>query len=206
MTRMPVRRESGHADGGFTLVELLVAVAIFALLSALAYRGLDAVLATRDHVLAEDRKWRDVAIFFARFGQDLGSAVDRPVSAPDGLTAEPAFYGGPDGPHGAPEIVFTRMGFPDRHDPMAAPQRVGYRLRGGRVEWLLWPALDAAPSTRPLVTRMLAHVTRLDFAYLDREGRWAGAWPARAGEDLPRAVKVTVVLAGGGRLVRVFAR
>ena len=50
---------------GFTLIELLVALTIFALMSAMAYRGLNAVLETREQVLQDNHKWRELAVFFS---------------------------------------------------------------------------------------------------------------------------------------------
>ena len=51
---------------GFTLVELLVALAIFSVMSVVAYRGLNAVLETREHLMVDNRKWRELAVFFAQ--------------------------------------------------------------------------------------------------------------------------------------------
>ena len=51
---------------GFTLVELLVAVTIFGVLSGIAYRSLAVVLDSRGRIEQENRKWRGLAMLFAR--------------------------------------------------------------------------------------------------------------------------------------------
>jgi len=62
---------------GFTLVELLVALAIFALMSGFAYRGLTAMLDARAALAKESRKWRDTALFVGRVERDLAAALPR---------------------------------------------------------------------------------------------------------------------------------
>ena len=62
---------------GFTLVELLVALAIFAILTGFAYRGLTAMLESRAALETESRKWRDVAIFVGRLDRDLSATLGR---------------------------------------------------------------------------------------------------------------------------------
>jgi len=49
---------------GFTLIELLVALVILSLIATAGYRGLNAVLQTRERVAEETRKWQHLAFFF----------------------------------------------------------------------------------------------------------------------------------------------
>jgi general secretion pathway protein J len=67
-----------HARG-FTLLEVLVAVTIFALLGMAAYSGLDAVLKARARLDDENRQWRSVALFWVRLERDLSAFVERPA-------------------------------------------------------------------------------------------------------------------------------
>ena len=62
---------------GFTLVELLVALAIFAIVSGFAYRSLNMMLESREALQKESRKWRDVALFVGRVERDLDSVLPR---------------------------------------------------------------------------------------------------------------------------------
>jgi general secretion pathway protein J len=78
---------------GFTLVEMLVALTIFALMSVLAYRGLNAVLETRAHLTEDNRRWRDIALTLSQLEQDLSMVVDRPVRDSGG--SQPALAGDP---------------------------------------------------------------------------------------------------------------
>src|SRR5438876_12213012 len=82
----PRRRESSL---GFTLVELLVALAIFALMSGFAYRGLNAMLESREALQKESRKWRDVALFVGRVERDVASALQRPAMGASGTKLAP---------------------------------------------------------------------------------------------------------------------
>src|SRR3989304_842571 len=64
---------------GFTLVELLVAIAIFGVLSGIAYRSLAVVLDSRGRIEQENRKWRGLAMLFARLEQDVAAGAPRPI-------------------------------------------------------------------------------------------------------------------------------
>ena len=66
---------SRNSSRAFTLVELLVALAIFAVLAGFAYRGLQAMLDNREALQKETRKWRDVALFVGRIERDLSAVL-----------------------------------------------------------------------------------------------------------------------------------
>src|SRR4051812_37517430 len=82
------RPDARHAPG-FTLVELLVALAIFALIAAFAYRGLDALLQSRVALDADARKWRDASIFVGRIERDVAAALSRGATGESGTVLAP---------------------------------------------------------------------------------------------------------------------
>ena len=64
---------------GFTLLELLVALAIFAVLSALAYGGLKSMLDAKNQVAAEAEKLARLQTALAMIERDLEQATARPI-------------------------------------------------------------------------------------------------------------------------------
>ena len=190
---------------GFTLVELLVALAIFAVMSGFAYRALTVMLESREGLAKESRKWRDVSLFVGRIERDFAAALPRGGTAASG-TAIAALSSAIDA-SGAPGIALSRSGSMLAANASAGPQRVAYRVREGRVERLLWESVDAAPRDEPSGTPLLAEVSTLAFRFLDpRNSEWQAAWnlPGQANENFPAAVEMTLVLASGERIVRLF--
>jgi general secretion pathway protein J len=190
---------------GFTLVELLVALAIFAILSGFAFRSLSAMLEAREHLREDARKWRDIAVFVSRLERDLGSIVQRTSRGPSGVSLSPVsssvgMQSDGDG------LAVTRSGSPLQENALAAPQRVAYRLREGRVERLTWAALDAAPREEPTAVPILGSVRNLTFRFLDpKSGEWRLAWaPPGSAQPVPAAVEATVELASGEKIVRLI--
>jgi len=191
---------------GFTLIELLVALAIFAIMSGFAYRGLTAMLDSREALAKESRKWRDVALFVGRVERDLAAVLPRRAHAPSGtpLAALSSAIDSSSGPEG---LALTRSGSPIVENLLAAPQRVAYRLREGRVERLAWGGVDAAPRDEPAGVAILSQVAALAFRFMDAKSHeWRPSWglPGNAQEPLPAAVEMTLTLAGGERIVRLF--
>lgn len=192
-----------RASRAFTLVELLVALAIFALLSAFAYRGLAALLESREALDRDARKWRDVALFVGRFERDVQAALDRPSLGPSGTTLAPVSSVLDLGGSTATGLALTRAGAALYANELAAPQRVGYRLAEGRVERLAWPAVDSGPRAEVAATPVLADAHALAFRFLDRTGEWRRDWALPAMQGMPLAVEMTLELAGGEKIVRI---
>ena len=194
---------------GLTLIELLVALAIFSVLSGVAYRALTVVLESRGRIEQETGKWRELAMFFARLEQDIAAAVPRPVRDATQRVV-PAFVGNAAAlrlEEGV--ILLTRTGF--AADPAAVDpaRRVGYRLRGGVVEVLTWNVLDQAPASEPRASAVLHGVQAMELRYLDRRGQSHAAWPPAGGRDalkaIPAGVELAITLASGERISRLFA-
>lgn len=81
-------RRAGHASG-FTLVEVLVALLVMAVLAGLAWRGLDGVVRSRDHSRESVDRTQRLATLLTQWEQDLRSLHDddsTPALAFDGRT------------------------------------------------------------------------------------------------------------------------
>lgn len=191
---------------GFTLVEMLVALTIFALMSVLSYRGLTSVMQTREHLAEDNRRWRDLALTLGQIEQDVGMVVDRPVRDSGDLQL-PALVGNPHafGVNDA-QLSISRMGGGWQTGVLADVQRHGYRLNNSTLEQLVWPVLDQAPRSEPVVHALLERVERFELRYLDGNGNWQARWPLPgAAAGLPTAVEVVVELDAGIAVTRVFA-
>ncbi len=196
-----MRIDAGRARRGFTLIELLTALLVLSLLALMSFRGLDAVLDTRERVQKESEKWKRVTNFFVRFERDTQLASPRPIRTGSDLL--PAWQGH----EGAAGLEFSRFAADDNTD---APQRLAYRLNGEReIELWLWPGLDMPSTALPLRYPVLTGVESLDLRYLNADLGWVASWPSLSASNhdaaIPRAVRLRIVLATGEELVRVFS-
>lgn len=154
---------------------------MLAVLASLTFRGLGSVLDAEAHVRDEARRWNDVGLLFGQMREDVSSAIGaRGLALGAGGTA----------------LVLTR--FPEL--PGTPPRRVGYRLREGVLEYLVWPSEGASEAAAHPV---LSGVMELRINALGEDGAWAATWPAAA-PALPRALAVELVLARGERVTRLY--
>src|SRR5688572_11979252 len=171
----PLRRSDGpgpNSQRAFTLIELLVALAIFAIMSGFAYRGLTAMLESREALAKESRKWRDVSLLVGRVERDLAAALPR-VASNAGDTKLAALSSAIDATSSPNGLALTRSGNMLAGNASSAPQRVAYRLREGRIERLAWAGVDAAPRDEPAGTPVLAEVAAFSFRFMDpKSSEW----------------------------------
>jgi general secretion pathway protein J len=184
---------------GFSLVELLVAVALFGLASALAYGGLDALVRSRAQLDQQARQLQALQFAVGLLERDLRAALERPVR--DGYGAPlPAFDLAPG------RLELSRGGFANAlAQPRAEIERVGYRLERGALQRLRYAVLDRAPDTVPELQALLEEVEGFELRALDREGREHPRWPpGREPAGLPAAVEVRLRVAGIGDVRRLL--
>jgi general secretion pathway protein J len=197
---------------GFTLLELLVAISIFAVVSAMAYGGLIQVLQSRDRLEAEREFWRGLSVACWYLQQDLGQARKRFVRDVDGSQL-PALRGQPVDPRalGEPSLEFTRGGMPVLSDAVRSDlQRVAYRLADGVLYRLTWTSLDRAPQSKPREAPLLQDVEAFSLRFFS-DGGWSEQWPPGisgvANADLtklPRGVEVKIKFLHHDEFTRTF--
>jgi general secretion pathway protein J len=187
---------------GFTLVELMIALAILALVAVLGYRALASLADSEAQLTAEAQHWRDLDALFTRIEADMRDALPRDVRT-DGGT-EPAWVGVVDGVGNA-DLRFSRAGPEFAVEPGSAGQRIGYRLRNGAVEVLYWPRLDQPSSAAPKAYALATGIGAFRVEYLDARGSWRERWPSPRESAVPRAVRVSLTFASGEEIERWLA-
>jgi general secretion pathway protein J len=191
---------------GFTLLELLVAVAVFAVMGVMAYGGLQAVINQQEIARENAQRLREIQFAVRRIALDLHQAQPRPVRDELG-----------DGYRGAVladernifDIELTRGGWSNPlAQPRAAIQRVAYRVEDDRLLRVHWFVPDHTLSEEPVERELLTGVTDLRFQFLGSGSEWVPQWPQTVGaadpSDLPRAIEVVIELDDWGEIRRLI--
>jgi len=181
-----------RASAGLTLIELMVALAVFAVLGVLSYRALSMASLSQGRLDESFRRWNGLARAMSRVETELfeivvpKNEVSRPPSA--ALRLVP----GADG-----ELDFLRL------DAGRGVRRAGFRLRDQKLEWLLWEGREA--SGNPQVETLLDNVRDLRWRFI-AGGQRLDAWPPESASPggLPAAVVVEIDLPDLGSYNRVF--
>jgi general secretion pathway protein J len=183
---------------GFTLLELLVAMMVFAVLATLAYQGISGALRAQAGVTEAQARWTALQRAQALFARDITQLVARPVRDARG-DRQPALVAR------SGQLSLVRGGMPNPLDfPRSDLVRVNYRLVDGLWQRAASPVLDAAPGDAPEFATVLTGVSHAELLWLDDEGRWRADWPppGEPPERLPRALRLRWELAGWGTLER----
>jgi general secretion pathway protein J len=198
-------------QAGFTLLELLVAIAVFAVLSVMAYQGLNSVLNARNETDRHAARLAELQRAFLFVERDLLQIVARPVRDAYG-DRQPALI--TTQVEGGAAIELTRGGWSNPALVNRSQlQRVGYVVRDGALMRLTWRVLDRAPDSAAAETPLLYAVQGLTLRFMDKDSEWHNAWPpttqqtrqaSGAGEPLPRAIEFSTELSDLGRITRIL--
>ena len=202
----------------FTLIEVMIALFIAAVMFAIGYGALNQALRDRDQLNVSQQRVTEIQRGMRVIAQDFAQIVARPARDIEGAgDLQPAVLAaGSDNTL----LTFSRAGWSNPAGVQRpAEQRVRYRFIEGsliRHHWLsVDPALNAEPRERILLTKVKA----VEVRFLDPASRtWRTEWPsalANVGpvgplnvDELlrtrPIAIEFTVVLEDWGRIVRVF--
>jgi general secretion pathway protein J len=182
---------------GFTLLEMMIALSIFGMLTAAGVALLSVTARTQqtsERLLAETGEVRRVG---ALLTADLAQAAPRVWRDGEGRRRR-AFEGA--GSDAAALMMFVRRGWDTGEG--AALQRVGYRLRDGRLERIGYGHVDGGgeAATVPL----LDGVRRMRLRYRDEDGAWGERWDPTDNADLPHAVELITDSESHGLIRQVF--
>jgi general secretion pathway protein J len=207
---------------GFTLVELLVALGISALVAALAYAGIGSAIRASAGMQTEVRQLADLQRALNIIEEDLGQVVPRAIVDNYG-NDQPAFRGGR---YQDVLLEFTRGGVANPQNLARSElQRVRYVLEDGALWRQWWTAIDRVGADGiPQSALLLDGIDDLQLGFLApaMEGAapvdyysltaspalWERDWSsAQLAPDLvaplPVAVDLRMTLAGIGEVRRV---
>jgi general secretion pathway protein J len=186
-----------------TLVELLVALLIFAMISSTGVYALRLALDGREQLQSASERLRDWQALRVVLRQDLYQATTRVARDEFGNPARAALLGGRtlatdkyvDGE--LPLIAFTRRGWAniDAAAPRSTLQYVEYLVRGEALIRRTRSYVDEASGATEIERVLLNDVRGVTMDFMSGETtlglQWANDWPVVGVEgDLPRAVRL----------------
>ncbi|MGD9843252.1 MAG: type II secretion system minor pseudopilin GspJ [Steroidobacteraceae bacterium] len=203
----PTAQVCSMRNHGFTLLELLIAIAIFAIVAVMAMGGYNELITQREHAAESMLRVRTVQRAVTRITQDLMQLEPRPVRDATATTVNPALY-----PNNIYLLELTRAGWTNPAGlPRATLQRVGYRLMDGKLYRDYWIVLDRSLSNTPIQAELLDNVSTITLRYLDGNRQWQTTWPASStggagisrARATPLAVEITLKLDDWGEIKRI---
>jgi len=193
-------------QAGFTLIEVLIALAVFGVLATMAQMMLAQTLNNSEMLTERMDRLQSIQRTVGYLSTDFLQAAPRPVRADLGQF-EPALRSS-FGSDFALEL--TRGGWPNSAGvPRSTQQRAAYRIEDDELIRYHWNVLDRTVNNLPVATVLLEGIDSLTFRFLQHSGDWTDQWPpvssgaASNTSNLPRAVEITLVLPDEGELIRV---
>ncbi len=189
MINAPLRQQ------GFTLVELLVALFVFGLISAagvtLLRSSADGQIALKERLSGHSALMRSANLIES----DLAQVVPRPIRDSLGRV-QPAFTSNPgalgqDNTGGRALFIFTRTGLSAGNvDGASAIARIGYDFSDGALRRISWRGADGAAAMPAVI--LLDELTSVSVRFRGRAGQWRSDWSFADPLEIPRAAELTI--------------
>ena len=199
---------------GFTLLELLVALFIAAVMFAMGYGAISQAVTSRDSLKQQQAHLLELQTTVRVLEQDFVQLAPRPVRQAIGdEPAQPAPQGSVPGTQ--PIVALTRGGWAN---PVGLQrpglQRVAYFLENGTLRREYWNVLDPTLASTTAKRNLLTHLKAVTIRYLDMYRNWQDQWPPLTacptcafGEqtlrERPIAVEITLDSEDWGKIVRI---
>ncbi|KPJ91984.1 MAG: hypothetical protein AMJ55_10485 [Gammaproteobacteria bacterium SG8_15] len=173
-----------QTSSGFTLLELVVAMAVFAIMAAIAYSGLNNVLIARQLTETHSEQLHQLQLAMSWFARDIEQIVNRGVRSEYGEILPPVVGNDFEGYL----LELTRGGWRNpANQPRSHLQRVA-----------------------PFENVLLDGVKAVEIRYLGADDEWRTSWPELATtgnvapEVLPRAIEVNIDTKQFGKITRLM--
>ncbi len=185
---------ANKSSRGFTLLEILIAMAVFAIMSVMAYSGLRVLLDARAATSLRSERLAELQITLYLLGEDLAQSIARPVRDEYGAQ-EPGSRGGTHS-----ELLSLSRSVPawSAYQAGSQLQRISYRFEQGSLYRLAWTTLDRTQQTE-YRRRKLIDLERIHLRFFDQD--WTDSWSS---STTPKAVEIVFTINGLGDIKRLF--
>ncbi|BES71301.1 GspJ family T2SS minor pseudopilin variant XcpW [Marinobacter nanhaiticus D15-8W] len=210
------RRPRFHTSrqGGFTLLEVLIAVGITALVGIGVWQMINGVIRARDRVDAVAEEFAQLQRAMVVIERDFNQVVNRPIRD---------IYGDPRYALTSREegivVSLTHQGW---RNPLGSRrsdlQRSTYEFTGDELHRRYWGTLDLAQDAEGRDQLLLSRVTDVQVRFMDENNNWQDEWPTAEGVQetsnspgalvavpLPKGVEVVIEHEQFGEVRRLFA-
>lgn len=195
-----IKRQSS----GFTLLEMLAAIAIFSIISLSAWQIFQGVMTSHDVVLNKNERLRQLQYALLLIDQDLQQIADRGTRS-DGTVTEQSLFSDSQMLDSDDEaLALVRYGWhnPDQRLPRPGLQRVFYRLRDNHLERQYHHVLDPASiNVEPVTQVLLNDINALTFQFY-LNGQWHDSLPGDG--TFPQGLAITFEMDDLGRIERRY--
>jgi general secretion pathway protein J len=169
---------------GFTLLEMVVAVAIFAIMAAIAYTGLNHTIKVGNQVNESNLRLSELQFALSYFSRDWLQVSSRKVRNQYGDEENNIILADN-------SVSFTRSGWTNLLQRKRSNlQRVQYLLVDNKLVRRHWLSLDQGIGEEPLESVLLHNVNALEIEFVDASEKAIDAWP----DDLVRDERQPIAL------------
>lgn len=195
---------------GFTLIEILVALMILAIIGVLMVAGLRSAIHSQDTINKKSVRLADIQSAVMVMEREMAQIINRPVYDIDNTLMSPlsVHYAG-----GKLNIEFTHAGFvnPSGIENRTTLQRVRYAWDGSSLIRTTWYVLDRVQGSPSDSQTVLTGVNSFGVRFLERNGQFSvpGDTPPMQqsmtqNSMLPLAIEVNIDLSGFGMVTRLI--
>lgn len=208
---MPRAMASQHHQRGFTLMEVLIAVTITAVIGLGVWQVISGVVTSRDRVNELAEAFDGLQTTMLLLERDITQIVNRPARDIYGdykasVTSREEDF----------SLILTRQGW---RNPLGTRrsglQRVAWEYTGDELRRRYWPMVDQGQEDDSRDVVVLENVLAFEVRFLNEQRSWRPEWPtdevmaglnpgSRPEVPLPVGIEITLEHERFGELVRTF--
>jgi general secretion pathway protein J len=200
-----MKRTLALRSAGFTLLEILIALTIFAILATITSSSLYYAFNTRTLVNIQANKINSLQMAISIIQQDTSQIVDRAIRGNE-MRLFPVMLGQPE------YMEFTRDGIlnPNSLDKRSTLKRIGLACMNGRLIRRTWSSLDPVDRNAYQERVLIDDIDECHFNYLDQNMQSSPEWREQAvnevqrTEPFPNAIQINLILKNWGKLNLLF--